>query len=120
MDMFYSKTTGGFYSPEIHSFIPEDAVTVMRAEYEALLDAQASGSVIVADASGKPVAVLPQPENPSVTRKREILALIEQLDLQSVRPLRAKVAGTATAEDETRLASLEAQAQTLRTELAGL
>jgi hypothetical protein len=45
---------------------------------------------------------------------------LDAIDLQSVRPVRAKLAGTATAEDETRLASLEAQAQTLRAELAGL
>lgn len=45
---------------------------------------------------------------------------LDAIDLQSVRPLRAKLAGTATAEDEARLASLEAQAQTLRAELAGL
>ncbi len=45
---------------------------------------------------------------------------LDAIDLQSVRPLRAKLAGTATADDEARLASLEAQAQTLRTELAGL
>lgn len=120
MNMLYSKTTGGFYSTEVHSYIPEDAVTVVQADYEALLADQASGSVIMADANGKPIAVRPQPENPSVARKREILALLEQLDLQSVRPLRAKVAGTATADDERILAELESQAVALRAELATL
>ena len=53
-------------------------------------------------------------------RRIEIQRELDAIDLQSVRPLRAKLAGTATAEDEARLASLDAQAQTLRTELAGL
>ena len=53
-------------------------------------------------------------------RRIEIQRELDAIDMQSVRPLRAKLAGTATAEDEARLASLEAQAQTLRTELAGL
>ncbi|MFA9394774.1 MAG: hypothetical protein ACERJ1_08690 [Halodesulfovibrio sp.] len=41
-------------------------------------------------------------------------------DLASVRPLRAKVAGTAKKADEARLGELEEQAQKLRTELAAL
>lgn len=53
-------------------------------------------------------------------RGAEIMRELDALDLKSVRPLRAKLAGTATEEDEARLASIEAQAQALRTELAGL
>lgn len=51
-------------------------------------------------------------------RRAEIMRELDAIDMQSVRPLRAKLKGTATAEDEARLASLEAQAQTLRAELA--
>lgn len=65
------------------------------------------------------VSQLPRPDT-IATRRAAILRELDAIDLQSVRPLRAKLAGTATAEDEARLASLEAQAQTLRTELAGL
>lgn len=53
-------------------------------------------------------------------RVQEIKNSLTLIDAQSTRPLRAKLSGTGTAEDEARLASLEAQAQTLRTELAGL
>jgi|GEM_PF-5660445 len=53
-------------------------------------------------------------------RRADIQRELDAIDMQSVRPLRAKLAGTATAEDEARLASLETQAQTLRAELAGL
>ena len=67
------------------------------------------------------VADAPSPvPAPSALRRIEIQRELDAIDMQSVRPLRAKLAGTATAEDEARLASLEAQAQTLRTELAGL
>lgn len=62
----------------------------------------------------------PTPEQQTAQRRIEILRELDAIDTQSVRPLRAKLAGTATAEDEARLASLEAQAQTLRAELAGL
>lgn len=49
-----------------------------------------------------------------------ILRELDAIDLQSVRPVRAKLAGTATPEDEAQIAALEAQAQTLRTELADM
>lgn len=53
-------------------------------------------------------------------RRAEILGLLNDIDLQSVRPLRAQLAGVATEDDTTKLAALEAQAQTLRVELEGL
>ena len=55
-----------------------------------------------------------------IDRREEIQRELDAIDMQSVRPLRAKLAGTATAEDDAYLAAIEAQAQTLRTELAGL
>lgn len=58
--MFYSKTTGGFYSREIHGDnIPADAVEITTNEYADLLAAQSTGKVIRADQNGKPVAVDP-------------------------------------------------------------
>lgn len=58
--MFYSKTTGGFYSPEIHGeAIPSDAVEITAEEHAALLDAQSQGKIIQADKDGKPVVVDP-------------------------------------------------------------
>lgn len=65
------------------------------------------------------VSQLPR-QNTIATRRSAILRELDAIDRQSVRPVRAKLAGTATAEDEARLVSLEAQTQTLRTELAGL
>lgn len=66
------------------------------------------------------VAPEPTPEQTKEIRRNEIVTTLQTIDLQSVRPLRAKVAGTATADDERILAELEAQAVTLRAELATL
>lgn len=54
--MFYSKSTGGFYTREIHGDnIPADAVEITEAEHAALLEGQSMGKVIVADESGRPI-----------------------------------------------------------------
>lgn len=65
----------------------------------------------------------PKPVDPAVEkalRAAAIRAELEDIDLRSVRPLRAKVAGTATVEDERILGELEARAAVLRAELATL
>ncbi|WP_290922028.1 hypothetical protein [Halodesulfovibrio sp.] len=75
--------------------------------------------------SGGSITFTPPPKSPEPTEtelvQQRIAEIQQQLtanDLASVRPLRAKVAGTATAEDEARLVELEEQAQALRAELA--
>ncbi|SIN72947.1 hypothetical protein [Halodesulfovibrio marinisediminis] len=64
----------------------------------------------------------PQPTQDELTQQRikEIQSLLTANDLASVRPLRAKLAGTATEADDARLAELEEQAQKLRAELVTL
>ncbi len=64
----------------------------------------------------------PEPSEHELAEKRiaEIQQQLTANDLASVRPLRAKVAGTATEFDETRLVELEEQAQALRSELVTL
>lgn len=53
--MFYSKTTGGFYSREINGDnIPADAVDITVEQHAALLAGQATGKRIVSDANGRP------------------------------------------------------------------
>ena len=62
--MFYSKSTAGFYSHEIHGDnIPSDAVEISSAEHAALIDGQSNGKRIVADENGFPV--LADPPAPS-------------------------------------------------------
>lgn len=60
--MYYSKSSAGFFSPDLHgSNIPPDAVEITPAQHTALLAAQAAGKRIVADANGYPVAQDPPP-----------------------------------------------------------
>lgn len=60
--MFYSKSTGGFYTREIHGDnIPADAVKITEAEHAALMEGQSQGKRIVADESGRPILQDPPP-----------------------------------------------------------
>ena len=60
------------------------------------------------------------PEEQKQVRTVEIKSRLLEIDLESVRPLRAKAYGTATPEDDAKLAALEQEASALRAELAGL
>ena len=53
-------------------------------------------------------------------RKQEIYAELESIDTQTIRPLRAKLTGLATTQDESKLLELETKANTLRNELKNL
>lgn len=53
-------------------------------------------------------------------RLNSISARLAQVDTESVRPLRAKAAGNATAADDSKLAALDAEAAALRVELKGM
>ena len=59
-------------------------------------------------------------EDAKQARMAEIKSRLLEIDLESVRPLRAKAYGTATPEDDAKLAALEQEAGALRAELAGL
>lgn len=75
--MFYSKSTGGFYSREIHgACMPTDAVEITVAERAALSEGQSQGKCIVADANGRPILQDPPPP-PAPTR--------EQIEAQRLR-----------------------------------
>lgn len=56
--MFYSKSTGGFYSAEVHGDnIPSDAVEITEDHYIALFEGQSLGKKIVGDGNGYPTLV---------------------------------------------------------------
>lgn len=60
--MFYSKSTGGFYSNEIHGDkIPEDAIEITHEYHAALLEGQSQGKIISADENGYPILINPPP-----------------------------------------------------------
>ena len=58
MSIYYSALNRGFYNDEIHGpdDLPGDIVFVSQEEWQACMDAQARGLVIVPDANGRPVA----------------------------------------------------------------
>ena len=59
---FYAKSTDGFYDSIIHGAnIPDDAVDESKwsMTHAQLMDAQAAGKTIIADADGNPIAVDP-------------------------------------------------------------
>lgn len=54
--MFYSKSTGGFYTADIHGDnIPSDAVEITAEQHRALIEGQSSGKIIAADKNGFPM-----------------------------------------------------------------
>ena len=53
-------------------------------------------------------------------RVQEIKQRLAEIDTESIRPLRATVDGSASEYDTQKLATLESEAQALRTELASL
>ena len=75
--MLYSKTTGGFYSHDIHGeSIPADAAEITDEEHVALLEGQSQGKRIVSDETGRPILA----DHPAPTLAESIAALIRQID----------------------------------------
>lgn len=54
MSYYYSKTTLGFYSNDIHATMPDDVVEVSDSDYTALFEGQAEGKLISANDAGSP------------------------------------------------------------------
>lgn len=74
--MLYSPTTGGFYTPEIHGDnIPVDAIKLTDPEYRALLDGQAQGKPIKANANGRPYNEEPPPRTLDQAKADKLAAL---------------------------------------------
>ncbi|MDH4869799.1 hypothetical protein [Pseudomonas sp. BN515] len=60
--MYFSKSTGGFYSREIHDDnMPADVVEITAEEHAVLLAGQSQGLVIDFDAAGRPFLADPAP-----------------------------------------------------------
>jgi len=63
--IYFSKQTTGFYDDAVNKTIPADAVQITEAQRKALIDGQALGKQIKADASGNPL--LQDPPAPVAT-----------------------------------------------------
>ena len=82
--MFYSKSTGGFYSREIHGdSIPADAVEITPELHAALLQGQSEGKLITADENGYPVLV--DPSGPTTEQLAEQVRSERDAKIESVR-----------------------------------
>lgn len=103
--MFYSKTTGGFYSTEIHGDnIPDDAVEITSEMHATLFEAQSKGKIIAADANGYPVLqdVPPTPVDVLLASAKDELRTMRRDMLEAVTGIgfRASVSGnTALAQE---------------------
>ena len=58
MTIYYKD---GFFDDAFGGFVPEGAVAILDEQYIALLEGQAQGKQIVADKSGSPILLAPQP-----------------------------------------------------------
>lgn len=80
--MFYSKSTNGFYSTDIHGDnIPADAVEISNENHTELMDGQSAGKLIVADSNGYPV--LQDRPAPSVEQVVRLLSSAVQAHLDT-------------------------------------
>ena len=104
--MFYSQSTKGFYSADIHGdAIPFDAVEITVEQHAQLMADQSAGATIQADANGYPVAVFPPPPTLDQTKT----ALCTRVDSEAD-AARLKIAGDPLRVVEYERAAAEAQA----------
>ena len=87
--MFYSKSTNGFYSREIHGDnIPADAVEIAPEQHAALLEGQSQGKRIQADENGYPFLAdppAPTEEELQVVKNQEARAYLNSTDWYVIR-----------------------------------
>ncbi|MFU2067732.1 hypothetical protein ACLQ9R_01515 [Bordetella hinzii] len=112
--MFFSKSTGGFYSPDIHGeAIPDDAVEITDQEHAALLDGQAVGKVIMTDSDGRPILA-----NPTLTPEEiqnQKVALVQKYMDDAARALRYdSIANAITYADEPSAPKFQAEGLAFR------
>jgi hypothetical protein len=74
------------------------------------------GALTAEEYAAKFPASSPDNANPESDRLAEINSRLTVIDAESARPMRAIIAGAATEADTSRLAELEAEAETLREE----
>lgn len=126
MQYYYSQSTTGCYVDVVHGTnLPDDAIEITENEHAAIHDALSSGEKFILERADGAITIecaVLQLSKEEATKQRitEIQSLLTANDLASVRPLRAKLAGTSTDFDDNRLAELEEQAQALRAELVTL
>lgn len=72
--MYYSKSTNGFYTREIHGDnMPEDTVEITAEQHSNLIEGQSNGKVITSDTNGRPI--LQDPPAPAPLTRDQIESL---------------------------------------------
>lgn len=100
--------------------IPANAVSIAPPPFDAAVERVKWTGDFWTHEALPPPPVEPPPPSAAEIRAGEIRARLAAIDADSVRPLRAVVAGTASAFDTDKLAALDVEAAALRAELAGL
>ncbi|WP_051177304.1 hypothetical protein [Halodesulfovibrio aestuarii] len=126
MQYFYSPSSASCYVDSVHGAnVPVDCIKITVDEYHGIRNALSSNESYILKRDDDEILVtnsFPQLSLQEQLKQRitEIQQLLTANDSASVRPLRAKAAGTATDADKARLVELETQAQALRSELVTL
>ena len=73
MAKYFSASTGGFYTPDVHTpqEIPADSHEISDGEWQQLLTAQAQGKQIVSGTHGGPIAIDRKPTAEDVIARRD-------------------------------------------------
>lgn len=111
--MFYSKSTGGFYSTDIHGDnMPSDVVEITDEQHQALLDGQSQGKLISADKKGNPILIDPPPLT-AEQLNAPIYAELAAIDAKKIRAISDAI----LTQDNSKLIQLEDEAKALRSQL---
>jgi hypothetical protein len=114
--MFYSKSTGGFYSQELHGdSMPSDVVEITEAEHQSLIEGQAAGQCIIADANGRPALKDPEPPTPEQLQKRYTDEVQRHLDAAAQALGYDHIASAVTYSEEPAVAKFQAEGRAFRT-----
>lgn len=80
MFLFYSHSAAGFFHPDIHSSMPDDAVQISAEEHAALLAGEAAGQRISVDPEGRPILVAAPLPSAAQLQARFTTAIQARLD----------------------------------------
>ena len=113
--MLYAKSTGGFYSRDIHgNTIPADAVEITREQHQALIEGQSQGKRIVADANGRPILQDPPGPTPEQIMSRLEVRVQQWLDAQARALGYDDIRSAVTYAEEPTVSKFQQEGQTLR------
>lgn len=107
--MYYAKSTGSFYSSEVFTILPADAVEISEELHSDLLAGQGQWKKISSGQDGQPI-LLDCPPTSDDLIKQAIVALESQQTPRRIREATLEI-------DNGWLAGIEAQIEALRAQL---